>query len=188
MKLRLVIAFFSLSNFVFSQKNDSLKVDSMQLRVKKAILFSTILPGAGQFYNYTSTPVGTKGRNNVFWKVPLMYGAIGATGFFLVKNQATLVSLKQEFKDRENNVDPSLLNPKWSTYDSTGVVTLYKSYATKRDLSILAFGATYLFQIIDAGVGAHFAKFDISDDLSLQIRPVLLNNTTAGLGLKFNFR
>lgn len=190
MKLRLTIALFSLSTLLFSQENtDSLQVDSIpQHSIKKAIIYSSVLPGAGQFYNYKAIPAGTKGRGNVFWKVPLFYAGIGATGYFLVNNQATLISLKHEYKDRANGLPSSALNPEWSDYDSTGIVTLYQRYATRRDLSILAFGAAYLFQIVDAGIGAHFVKFDISENLTMQIQPVLLNNTTAGLGFTFNFR
>lgn len=189
MTLRLVIAFVCLSHLLFSQqKLDSLQVDSLHHSVKKAVIFSAIVPTAGQFYNYLAIPKGTKGRNNIFWKAPLIYASLGATGYFLIHNQATVLSLKQEYKDRSNNVPPSQLNTQWSTYDSIGIVTLYKKFSTRRDLSILAFGAAYLFQIVDAGIGAHFVNFDISDDLTLKIHPAILNNTTAGIGFTFNFR
>ncbi len=188
MKLRLAIAFLSVSHFLFSQ-SDTTKHDSIpQHSVKKAVIFSAVLPGAGQFYNYANTAKGVKGRNNVFWKVPIFYAAVGSTGYFLIKNQVTQQSLKNEYKDRLNNVPTGQLNPKWTDYDNAGVLTLYKRYSTRRDLSILAFGMAYLFQVIDAGVGAHFVKFDVSDDLTFQIHPVLLNTRTAGIGLSLNFR
>lgn len=182
--------FFWFSSFLFSQdKNlDSLSVDTIpKFSVKKAVIYSAVLPGAGQFYNYLETPKGTKGRNNIFWKVPLFYAAIGATGYFLVKNEATSLSLKREYNYRVTNSGNSS-DPKWINYDSLGVLTLYNKYASRRDLSILTFGISYLFQVIDAGIGAHFVKFDISEDLTLHIRPTILNNKTLGVGLSFNFR
>ena len=44
-----------------------------------------------------------------------------------------------------------------------------------RDLSIFATVAVYALSVIDAYVDASLSNFDISDDLSLHISPVLLN-------------
>lgn len=189
MKLLLAFTLLFHSTLSFAELKDSLVRDTIPVHsIKKAVIFSSVLPGAGQFYNYKWTPAGTKGRNNVYWKVPLYYAAIGTTGYFLVKNQATQLSLKKEYNDRANNVPPSDLNQKWSSYDSLGLVSLYNIYSTRRDLSILAFGASYLFQIIEAGIGAHFVKFDISEDLTMHLQPVILDNRSAGIGLCINFR
>lgn len=189
LRLLFVIPLFFISISSFAGEKDSLKRDTIPFHsIKKAVIFSAFAPGTGQFYNYKWTPTGTKGRNNVFWKVPLYYAAIGATGYFLVQNQMIQSSLKKEHNDRANNVPASDLNPDWATYDSLGILSLYDIYSTRRDLSILAFGAAYLFQVVEAGIGAHFVKFDISDDLTMHVHPVLLNNQTAGLGLSFNFR
>ena len=190
MKFQFAFVFILSSNLLFCQDKsiESAQIDTVQkFSVKKAVIYSAILPCAGQFYNYLGTTKGTKGRNNIFWKVPLFYAAIGASGYFLIKNQSTQLSLKHEYEYRIAN--PGIISdPKWAGYDSLGVLTLYNTYSSRRDLSILTFGIAYLFQVIDAGIGAHFVKFDISDDLTLQIKPKVLNNNTAGLGLTFNFR
>ena len=187
MKLRLLIALLLFSKLLFSQEKDSLSIDSIpQHSIKKAVIFSAILPSSGQIYNSINMEKGTKGKNKVFWKVPLIYTALGATGFFLIKNQNSQHSIKTEFKDRYENNSTSL-NEKWKNYDSLGLVSLYNKYSTRRDLSILAFGATYLIQIIDAGIEAHFVKFDLSEDLTFQIRPKFYNYSSYGLGLSFNF-
>ncbi len=190
MKFGIVFLFLTFSSLLFSQNKelDSLKQDTIpQHSVKKAVIYSTIFPGAGQVYNYLDIEKGTKGKNNIFWKVPLMYASIGAAGYFLVKNESTQLALKKEYNYRKDN-NGLYSNPNYYDYDSLTILSEYNRYLTKRDLSILLFGATYLFQIIDAGIAAHFVKFDISDDLTLQIRPKLLNQNTAGLGLTFNFR
>jgi hypothetical protein len=49
----------------------------------------------------------------------------------------------------------------------------------------------YIIQIVDASVDAHFSTFDVSDDLTLQIKPTLLQNQTAfapGINLSFSLR
>lgn len=188
MKLLFVSAVIFVSTLSFAEVKDSLSRDTVPKHsIKKAVIFSAVLPGAGQFYNYKWTPPQTKGKNNVFWKVPLYYAAIGATSYFLIQNQLIQASLKKEYYDRIDNVSPDKLNPEWELYDSEGIVTLYNTYSTRRDLSILAFGAAYLFQVIEAGIGAHFVKFDISEDLTLHLQPVILNNRSAGIGLNLNF-
>jgi hypothetical protein len=168
---------FSQDSLVTLFLKDTIKVHSP----KKAVIFSAILPGAGQVYNHIAMP---KGKKKAFWKVPLIYGALGTTGYFLVKNQLTQQSLKQEYTNRENG---GLLDEKWSAYDKLGVLTLYDQYLNWRDLSILGVGAVYLIQIIDAGIEAHFVHFDISQDLSLAIEPAYFGQNTVGLKFNFNF-
>jgi len=185
MKLFSLGVFFMLSFCCLAQKiaepesfSDSVKLHSP----KKAVIFSAVLPGAGQVYNHVAMP---KGKKNAFWKVPLIYAGLGATGFFLINNQLTQLSLKQEYIDREKG---NALNPKWQEYDIQGVETLYNQYLDARDLSILAFSAVYLLQVIDAGIEAHFVHFDISEDLSLAIKPTYFGKNTIGMRLSFNFR
>lgn len=169
---------------VFSQDSlatlvvkDTIKVHSP----KKAVIFSAIIPGAGQVYNHIAMP---KGKKKAYWKVPLIYGALGVTSYFLVKNQLTQQSLKQEYTNRKYG---GLLDERWSDYDGPGVLTLYDQYLNWRDLSILGVGAVYLIQVIDAGIEAHFVHFDISQDLSLAIEPAYFGQNTVGLKFNFNF-
>ena len=169
---------------VFSQDSlftlvvkDTIKVHSP----KKAVIFSAIIPGAGQVYNHIAMP---KGKKKAYWKVPLIYGALGVTSYFLVKNQLTQQSLKLEYTNRKYG---GLLDERWSDYDGPGVLTLYDQYLNWRDLSILGVGAVYLIQVIDAGIEAHFVHFDISQDLSLAIEPAYFGQNTVGLKFNFNF-
>ena len=68
-------------------------------------------------------------------------------------------NLKAEYTNRLNNETGSA---EWADYDDQGVLFLYQQYLDQRDLSILAVGAVYLFQILDAGVESHFISFDVS--------------------------
>jgi hypothetical protein len=160
---------------------DSITIQDTVHSPKKATFYSAILPGLGQIYNHVNMPVGSK---KAYWKVPLIYSGLGATGYFLISNQLTQRKLKQEYTNR---VEGNPTDPKWEAYDNSGVLTLYNQYLNRRDLSILGFAAVYLFQIVDANVEAHFVDFDVSDDLTLQIDPSLLPTLTAGLSLKLNF-
>lgn len=168
---------FAQADTVSNIVDDTVKVHSP----KKAIIYSAVLPGAGQVYNHIAMP---KGQKKAFWKVPLIYAGLGTMGYFLVSNQITQKSLKEEWKQREAGF---VVDPKWSQYDQEGVLTLYNQYLNWRDLSILGLTAVYLLQVVDAGIEAHFVHFDISEDLSMSIQPRYFGQQTIGLKLNLNF-
>ncbi|MDX1652028.1 MAG: DUF5683 domain-containing protein [Brumimicrobium sp.] len=150
---------------------------------KKAALFSAVLPGAGQVYNHTAMP---KGRKKAFWKVPIIYAGLGATGYFAIDNHLTQLALKEEYTFRVKNGSPNL--QQYASYDNQGILTLYQQHQRSRDLMIFAFIAVYGLNILDAFVEAHFVEFDVSEDLSFRISPSLLYSYTPALSLTFNFR
>lgn len=161
------------------QTTDSVKPHS----VLTATLLSAGIPGAGQIYNHIAMP---KGKKKAFWKVPLIYAGLTTTTYFLVTNNRTKNELKTEYQTRlDNCADP---NSDWAQYDDGAVLELYDQYLTWRDLSIMGLGLVYFIQVVDAGVEAHFVSFDVSEDLSLGLDPVMLDRRTAGLMFTLNFR
>ncbi len=175
------------STFTIAQNlSDSLshaKADTLH-SVKKATLFSAVIPGSGQVYNHLAMP---KGKKKAFWKVPLIYAGLGVTGYFMIQNNSLQKSLKLEYNQRESSNFTQTFNPKWEQYDEQGVAQLYEQRLNQRDLFILAFGFVYILQVVDAAVEAHFVSFDISENLSLRISPTMLTNQNPGLRLSFNF-
>ena len=185
------LLFFAIfcSNSLFSMEltfpSDSISTqDSIQPHsVKKAVLLSAILPGSGQIYNHLAMP---KGKKKAFWKVPLIYAGLGTSAFFLIKNNSLKNDYRSEYSKRID--DPSYISEApFNSYDNTGILTLYNQYLNWRDLSILALGAIYIFQVADAGVEAHFVSFDVSQDLSLNIDPILMNFNNPGVRITLNF-
>lgn len=181
-----ILISFSILSFEYHSPIDSIKAqDSVKPHsVKKAVLLSAFVPGAGQIYNHIAMP---KGKKKAFWKVPLIYAGLGSSAYFIIKNNG----LKNDFKNEHSNhlADPNYEsdNPLYKPYDEQGTLTLYTQYLNWRDLSALAFGAIYIFQLVDAGVEAHFVSFDVSEDLSLNIDPVLINFDNPGFKLTLNF-
>lgn len=168
--------------FLFSAKAQD-TIDTNQRYVRKAILFSAVLPGAGQVLNHMNMP---KGKRKAFWKVPIIYAGLGFTMYSLINNNNQRIRLKEEYLFRDENA--GTLYPEYDIYDQSGVLTLHDQRQTFRDLSILGFSAVYLLQVLDAGVEAHFVHFDISEDLSMTVAPTLLSYRTPGVGIKLNFR
>lgn len=177
-----LLLLFLLGSF-YSWSQPLIVKDSLFPEYKKVMIYSAVLPGAGQVYNSIHRENGPK---HAYWKVPLIYAALGATGYFLTVNNQTQKSLKTEYTNRINNAGS--LNPTWATYDDQAVLSLYQSYLNKRDMSILGCAAVYFIQIAEAGVEAHFLHFDVSDKLSLQASPTLFGPSSAGIHIKLEFR
>lgn len=183
---QLLVAFFLsiLSLTSFAQDSTYVSTDTIAPHsVKKAIILAAVVPGAGQIYNHMAMP---KGQKKAFWKLPLVYGSIGASLYFLIRNQQEQKRYRQEYSNRQylSYVTPDEYLP----YDDAAILTIYNQYLDWRDLSILALGAFYFLQIADAGVEAHFVSFDISEDLSMSFHPTLMTGYTPGLSLRLNFR
>lgn len=173
--------FFYLSFGLLGQSDSLLLADTLKSHSpKKAVIFSALVPGSGQIYNHLAMP---KGKKKAFWKVPLIYGGLAATGFFLVQNQFLQKELKQEYTNRLNGGSPDI---RWEQFDNEGILTLFRQHQTQRDLSILGLGLVYMLQVVDAGIEAHFVDFDISEDLSIRFRPTLFAGKTIGLSIKFD--
>jgi hypothetical protein len=72
-----------------------------------------------------------------------------------------------------NNGNPG--NPDFAGYSFEGLVRIKDNFRRNRELSIIGGVVLHAVNIIDAYVDAKFFRFDISENLSLQIRPSLQN-------------
>ena len=145
-----------------------------------ALLAGLIIPGAGQIYNGS------------MWKVPLVYGAYGTVIYFISTNSREYNYWRDQYFRRVN--DPG--NPTDDLGDlftnSDQIRTIRDEYRRRRDYSWVALVGVTIMSIADAFVDCHLKKFDISDDLSFQIKPVLTNTPgwgqNAGLGFSIPIR
>lgn len=164
---------------VFSQNSDTIPVprtggsqaavnevvkDSARLaaeeRPRIAVRRSAILPGLGQIYNKR------------WWKVPLVYGGFVGIGLVFEFNQRYYQIFLKEAQYRELNPRKTQ-NPNYAVYSNEGIIQIKDSYRRNRDLTILAGIGFYAIQLIDAYVDAKFFRFDVSDDLSFKIEPLM---------------
>lgn len=174
-----LIGFF-LFHLCAAQKSDSAKASSVKpsLQVSdsvkaarhnghspgKAVLFSAILPGLGQAYNHK------------YWKIPIVYAALGTMAYFIVHNQQQYNTFNTAVKTRYNNgIDPFI-----NVYSPTELTTLRDSYHRYRDLSFIGGIIVYALNIVDAEVDAQFFTFNVSDDISARFAPSLITNPTCG--------
>lgn len=174
--------------FAFAQNNpsqqntDSLKAKkavnkAIYSNARKATIMSAVLPGLGQIYN------------KKYWKTPIIYAALGGIAYWGINNHNQYKYYSKNLSALYDN-DANTLNE--TPYTSDQLITQKRYYKKFRDMAIMVGGLVYLVNIIDANVDAHLKTFDVSDDLSLQIKPYtnLSYNSTlqTGLTLKVNFK
>ncbi|MBS3914534.1 MAG: hypothetical protein KG003_08540 [Bacteroidetes bacterium] len=115
----------------------------------KATIYAAVLPGLGQLYN------------RKYWKVPVVYAAMGTATYAMLHYRSIVRDSNASFRlQYQNGKTPSAY-----ALDS-------RNQARKsRDFAILAMGAIYVLQIVDATVDAHFYKININENLDARLNP-----------------
>ena len=193
----LFISFKSIATSI-TYPNTILVGDTSEKAVKKvanktanrASLYSAILPGMGQAYN------------KKYWKMPIVYAALGAFGYFIATNSRNVHQYHTELSIRYQHGDSLSTGgyvqyggyDKLKNYSTSDINTLRLDAKKYLDFFIIGAGLVYILNIIDANVDGHFKTFDVSDKLSLSIKPktfYCIQNPraiNAGLSLTLNFK
>jgi hypothetical protein len=152
----------------FAQETDTIiqpaKADTSIVKKKhspfKATIMSVALPGLGQVYN------------GKWWKVPIIYGGFGGLIYSAVFNDLKCRTYKEAYLIRIDD-DPATTDEFVGRYSDANLKELVSFYQRNRDLSLVFTGVLYALNIIDASVDAHLKDFDVSDDLTLKVRPTI---------------
>lgn len=145
----------------------------------KAAFYSAILPGLGQAYN------------KKYWKIPIVYGALGTSIYFYSTNNSNYKKYRNAFKLRKNGrIDPYDGKEGRPFLSEEALKRAQKGYKKDRDLSLLVAVGFYILQIVEASTNAHLLQHDVNDNLSIQ--PQLIKNeinqkTIVGATINFNF-
>lgn len=144
---------------------------------KTAMLLSFALPGTGQIYNRS------------WWKPPIVYAGMGWSIYSIVQNT------KKYKRFRDAYILALAGEPQDTGFDNLNdLKQIRDGFDKNRQLSFVAAILVYGVQGAEAFVNAHLKTFDVSDDLSLQmkVKPAFetgyLNETTMGVGLNFQFQ
>ena len=147
----------------------SLSISSQKIQKdkspKKAAIYSAVIPGSGQIYT------------KKYWKVPIIYGGLLTSAYFINDNN----NQYNEYRDA------ALLSYETGEeqlgYTYSELIILKDHYKRNREISYFSFVGVYILNIIDASVNAHLFHFDVSDDISLNIRPY---STFSNTGVSFS--
>lgn len=171
----LFIGFLLLSVYVSAQEMKVTIDSTIKKKEKRKVVYdstynpnvavrrSLILPGWGQV------------TNKKYWKLPLVYGALGTTGYLFFRNLKQYREAKQAYilaTDGDISNDGQIKQPYYSVKDQPERIRIFRNSVRQNiDYSVLFFIAFWGLNVADAAVDAHLKTFDVSDDLSLQIKP-----------------
>ena len=185
--LFLIFIAYSWSNFaqtpieakvVIEQKQlVSYKIDP--LAPARAAFYSAVIPGLGQ------------ARNKKYWKIPIVYGAIGTGIYFYLDNNKVYKRYRNAYKRRLAgftddefyglNSIPILSNE--------ALIRAQETLRRNKELSLLITIGLYALNIIDANVDAHLLQYNM--DTNLAVKPYLDFDTpdnSLQLGLSLNIK
>ncbi|MEP7233100.1 MAG: DUF5683 domain-containing protein [Ginsengibacter sp.] len=146
---------------------------------KKATIRSAIIPGWGQAYN------------KKYWKIPIVYGALGTTAGVFFYNLKVYKELRQAvvlLSDNDKTND-SLVVDRFRGLPLENVRTGRNLFRQNIDYSVLFFLLFWGLNVVDATVDAHLKGFDVSPNITMKIRPGFNYVTNSpGISLVFNFK
>lgn len=173
-----LLALFSAGSLHAQGPGSPVKVPSQNIKenVRKATVRSAIIPGWGQAYN------------KKYWKIPIIYGALGTTAYLFVRNLNQFNDSREAYRlatDGDPNNDINIKEPYYSVRTQPDRIKDFRNEVRQNmDYCILFFLIFWGLNVIDASVDAHLKAYDISNELGLKIKPVSDPVTrTAGLGL-----
>jgi len=134
-------------------------------RPRIAAIRSAIFPGLGQIYN------------KKYWKLPIVYGALGTTAFVFNYNLKNYKDLKQAYIGKYNarvykdSVEYFKIKSELLPLSEESVRFNRDEFRKNVDYSVLFFLILWGINVVDATVDAHLKSFDVTPDLSLRIIP-----------------
>ncbi|MGW8314973.1 MAG: DUF5683 domain-containing protein [Bacteroidales bacterium] len=111
----------------------------------KAVMYALVLPGLGQGYN------------RKYYKIPIVYAALGGAGYAIIFN-----SRKYRDSAHEYALNPDDTNERYLQF-----------WRRNMELSYIALTVVYALQVVDAYVDAQLYNWDVNEDLSLRVAPSL---------------
>ena len=149
------------------------KLTSFTPDPNKATWAGIVFPGGGQIYNHK------------YWKLPIVYGGFLGCAYALNWNNQMYSDYSQAYLDIMDD-DPGtasyedFLPPRYNVEANKDYLKrVFKNrkdnYRRQRDMSIFCFIGVYLISVVDAYVDAELSNFDITEDLTVQVRPSIVD-------------
>jgi hypothetical protein len=145
---------------------------------QRALWLALVTPGGGQIYN------------RKYWKLPIVYGGFVGCIYAMMWNNMMYKDYSQAYLDIMDD-DPGTasynkflhLGRQITPANEERYKQIFKSrkdkYRRWRDLSFFCMIGIYAVSVIYAYVDAELSSFDISKDLSLKVRPTVINNKSS---------
>ncbi|MGB1308751.1 MAG: DUF5683 domain-containing protein [Oceanihabitans sp.] len=140
----------------------------------RAAFYSAVLPGLGQAYN------------KKYWKIPIIYAALGAGTYFYLDNDKEYKRYRNAYKRRLAGFEDDEF---FGSVTDDGLREAQKTFRRNKELSLLITIGLYALNIVDANVDGHLLQYNVDDNLTLQPHYKLNEfDNTGDLGLSVNFK
>lgn len=140
---------------------------------------SAVIPGWGQIYN------------KKYWKLPLVYGALAFPISTYSYNRNWYQKTRFAYTVRMTNDSANFNNIAAELVPlSKESLRLYRNEFRKNmDFSVIGVLLMWGLNVVDATVDGHLRTFDISEDLTVKIKPTIQQNLSGGgVSLTFSLR
>jgi len=183
-----------------SLKSKTSQIDSTQVKPivkhkiipRVATIRSMIFPGLGQAYN------------RQYWKLPLVAGAFVSLGLIAKYNNERYQKYRDYYwivsphPDEVGYVPPKTVPVTYEDgitrdLDANQLKRIVDGFRRNRDFTYVGMFIAWAFNVVDANVSAHLRTFDVTDDISLKVKPNFdfnpyQKNMVAGLSFNFQFK
>lgn len=151
---------------------------TLKLNPTKAGLYSAVLPGLGQFYN------------KKYWKVPIVWGAVGAGVGIAVWNDNQYRKYREYYIAKLNGTPNEFVDTHpW--LDKVALGNAQDRAKRQRDYAIAGTALIYILNIVDAVVDAHL--YESRKDPDLTFTPSIIQDQygiappKTGISLSYKF-
>jgi len=149
----------------------------------RVAFYSAVLPGLGQAYNKD------------YWKVPIVYAALGTGVGIAIYNQNEFQRYRTAYKERiAGRIDEFTIVDENGTlnevFTADALLRAQTQFRRNKELAILISAGIYVLQIVEANVRAHLSQFNVDDSLTLNpyfTRDDFSSFNTFGARLTYSF-
>jgi len=150
---------------------------------QKATLLSSFMPGLGQAYN------------GDYWKIPIIYGGFTFFAYWLDVNSMQYTRYRRAYNlEYEYSFDNQKTPSEFHGQLSPESIKNYRDrFRRDRDYAVLYMALWYALNVVDATVFAHLSNFDVSENLSMNVSPTIMQTGLyaggmPGLGLNMSIK
>ncbi len=164
LRVSLIFLVVILGGFSALAQTDSLTVSKKSVELQehsphKATLLA-LVPGLGQIYN------------RKYWKLPIVYAGFGVTGYFAMTNRTEYKKYREAY-NCSVTLESECTNELAIKYSADDLQTIRDYYRRNMELSYIIMGAWYVLQMLDATVDAHLYNWEVNDNLSVRVDPII---------------
>lgn len=145
----------------------------------KAAFYSAVVPGLGQIYNKR------------YWKLPIVYGALGTATYFFAQNRNQYLRVREAYRLREYGLqDEFTQDDGEQRLSDQALIHAQERLKRQMDESMFILIGLYLLQVLEASVDAHLLQVKAQKDWAVRprIQPDLITKDwNFSLGVHYRF-